>query len=102
MTGDGTTGAALAAHPGIDGLSFTGSPAAGRKVAIAGAAGFKKTVLELGGKSPTIVFDDADLEQAARPPRGASSSTPVRCAAPAPGCWCIGASPRSSAGGFCG
>ena len=66
VTGDGTTGAALAAHPGIDGLSFTGSPAAGRKVAMAGAAGFKKTVLELGGKSPTIVFDDADLEQAAR------------------------------------
>ncbi len=66
VTGPGSTGAALAAHGGLDGLSFTGSAATGRAVATTAAATFKKLVLELGGKSATIVFGDADLEQAAR------------------------------------
>jgi aldehyde dehydrogenase (NAD+) len=57
-------GAALAAHPGIDHLSFTGSVAVGRRVAAAAAANVVPVTLELGGKSPQLVFDDADLEAA--------------------------------------
>ncbi len=54
-------GAALAAHPGIDHLSFTGSLAVGRRVQAAAAANVVPVTLELGGKSPELVFDDADL-----------------------------------------
>jgi aldehyde dehydrogenase (NAD+)/betaine-aldehyde dehydrogenase len=57
-------GAALAAHPGIDHLSFTGSVAVGASVAAAAAANVIPTALELGGKSPNIVFGDADLDRA--------------------------------------
>jgi len=60
-----TTGNTLIEHPGIDKISFTGSPQTGHKVAIAAATGFRPTTLELGGKSPQIVFADADLETAA-------------------------------------
>lgn len=60
-----TTGSALVNHPGIDKISFTGSPHTGHQVAIAAANGFRPTTLELGGKSPQIVFADADLEAAA-------------------------------------
>ncbi len=65
VTGYGAeAGAALTAHPGIDHLSFTGSAATGRLVAEAAAARHCPVTLELGGKSPQIVFDDADLDQA--------------------------------------
>lgn len=57
-------GAALAAHPGIDHLSFTGSVAVGRSVAQAAGANLVPVTLELGGKSPNIVFPDADLDVA--------------------------------------
>ena len=57
-------GAALAAHPGIDFISFTGSNEVGTLVQEAAAKNAVKCVLELGGKSPQIVFDDADLERA--------------------------------------
>lgn len=57
-------GAALAGHPGIDHLSFTGSVAVGSVVASAAAANVVPTALELGGKSPNIVFGDADLDRA--------------------------------------
>ncbi len=57
-------GAALAAHPGIDHLSFTGSLAVGRLVQAAAAEHVVPVTLELGGKSPQIVFDDADLDAA--------------------------------------
>jgi aldehyde dehydrogenase (NAD+) len=57
-------GAALAAHPGVDHLSFTGSPEVGRAVARAAAETITPVTLELGGKSPHIVFADADLERA--------------------------------------
>ena len=59
-----TTGAALAGHPGVDKVSFTGSPEVGREVARTAAETFKRVTLELGGKSPQIVFADANLEAA--------------------------------------
>ncbi|MCW3038371.1 MAG: aldehyde dehydrogenase family protein [Solirubrobacterales bacterium] len=60
------TGEALVGHPGVDVISLTGSVAAGRRIgAIAGAA-VKRACLELGGKSPSVVLDDADLEAAVR------------------------------------
>ena len=57
-------GAALSAHPGIDHISFTGSPATGTQVTQAAAAHHCPVTLELGGKSPQIVFADADLDAA--------------------------------------
>ena len=65
-TGDGKVGTLLVAHPGVDGVSFTGSVATGRAVATLAAPGFKKVVLELGGKAPNIVFADAALSEAVR------------------------------------
>jgi aldehyde dehydrogenase (NAD+) len=59
------TGAALAGHPGVDKVAFTGSTATGRAVARAAAENINKVTLELGGKSPQIVFPDADLQAAA-------------------------------------
>ncbi len=61
----GETGAALAAHRGIDKVAFTGSTATGAKVAQAAAANINAVTLELGGKSPQVVFPDADLDAAA-------------------------------------
>jgi aldehyde dehydrogenase (NAD+) len=60
----GEAGAALAAHPGIHHVSFTGSPATGAAVAQAAAANHVPVTLELGGKSPQVVFADADLDAA--------------------------------------
>ena len=59
------TGAALAGHPGVDKVAFTGSTGVGRAVAHAAAENLNSIVLELGGKSPQIVFGDADLAAAA-------------------------------------
>jgi betaine-aldehyde dehydrogenase len=59
------TGRLLVEHRGVDKISFTGSPEAGHQVAVAAADGFRRTTLELGGKSPQIVFADADLDEAA-------------------------------------
>jgi len=64
VTGAGETGQALSSSPGIDKTSFTGSPGVGRAIAMAGAANLKPVCLELGGKSPNIVFDDCDFERA--------------------------------------
>jgi aldehyde dehydrogenase (NAD+) len=64
VTGDGSTGAALAAHDGVDKLAFTGSTEVGRILRRATAGSGKKLSLELGGKSPFVVFDDADLDSA--------------------------------------
>jgi acyl-CoA reductase-like NAD-dependent aldehyde dehydrogenase len=63
--GDGVVGAALVDHPGVHRLSFTGSVATGRRIAETAARSFKRANLELGGKSPVIVYDDADLDLAA-------------------------------------
>jgi acyl-CoA reductase-like NAD-dependent aldehyde dehydrogenase len=62
---DRSTGEALSAHPGVDKIAFTGSSATGAKVAQAAVANFNRVTLELGGKSPQIVFPDADLDAAA-------------------------------------
>lgn len=65
VNGDGASvGAAMSAHPGIDMMSFTGSTRAGVQVAKAAADTVKRVAQELGGKSPNIVLDDADLEKA--------------------------------------
>lgn len=64
VTGDGEVGALLAAHPGVDKLAFTGSTEVGRQIKQQTAGTGKKLTLELGGKSPFIVFDDADLDSA--------------------------------------
>ncbi|MEU5363659.1 aldehyde dehydrogenase family protein [Streptomyces sp. NPDC005925] len=60
------TGDALVAHPGVAKIVFTGSTAVGKQVMAKGAGLLKRVTLELGGKSPNIVFADADLEAAAR------------------------------------
>jgi aldehyde dehydrogenase (NAD+) len=65
VTGYGSTaGAALAGHPGVDRVAFTGSTITGRKIIEASAVNIKKLQLELGGKSPDIIFADADLDKA--------------------------------------
>jgi aldehyde dehydrogenase (NAD+) len=64
VNGAGETGAAITAHPGIDKIAFTGSTDVGRIIRKATAGTTKKLSLELGGKSPFIVFDDADLDSA--------------------------------------
>ena len=64
IPGLGAAGGALADHPGVDKLAFTGSVATGSKVMAAAARDIKAVSLELGGKSPFIVFDDADIEKA--------------------------------------
>jgi aldehyde dehydrogenase (NAD+) len=64
VTGDGTTGAALVVHPGVDKIAFTGSTEVGRAIRRATADSHKKLSLELGGKSPFVVFEDADLDSA--------------------------------------
>ncbi|MFG6441525.1 aldehyde dehydrogenase family protein [Roseateles sp. LKC17W] len=65
VTGRGdVVGAALAAHPGVDKISFTGSTPVGRAVLAAAGGNLKKVTLELGGKSPVIVMPDADLDAA--------------------------------------
>ncbi len=66
-----TAGAALAAHPGVDKVAFTGSTEVGKLIIKAAAGNLKKVSLELGGKSPNIVFDDANIESAAQ---GAASA----------------------------
>ena len=64
VTGDGATGEALVKHPDVDKIAFTGSTEVGRAIRSATAATHKRLSLELGGKSPFIIFDDADLDSA--------------------------------------
>ena len=64
LTGFGDVGAALSAHPGVDKVAFTGSTEVGRKIVNAASGNLKKVSLELGGKSPQVVFADADLDAA--------------------------------------
>ena len=64
ICGDATTGSHMTAHPVPRMVSITGSPRAGKQVATSAAADLKRTHLELGGKAPVVVFDDADLSSA--------------------------------------
>ncbi len=64
VTGDGATGQAIVEHPGIAKIAFTGSTAVGRRIRETTAGTGKSLTLELGGKSPYIVFDDADIDSA--------------------------------------
>ncbi len=64
VTGDGRTGEALVKHPDVDKIAFTGSTEVGRAIRAATATSHKRLSLELGGKSPFIVFEDADLDSA--------------------------------------
>jgi acyl-CoA reductase-like NAD-dependent aldehyde dehydrogenase len=65
VTGTGpVVGEAIAGHPGVDMVSFTGSTRAGRRVSELASATVKPVAMELGGKSPNVILDDADLERA--------------------------------------
>jgi len=64
VTGAGATGAALVSHPDVDKIAFTGSTEVGKRIQRATAGTHKKLTLELGGKAPNIVFEDAPLDQA--------------------------------------
>ena len=64
LAGDGTTGAALVDHPGVDKVAFTGSTVVGREIGEKCGRSLKRVTLELGGKSPNIILPDADLDRA--------------------------------------
>lgn len=64
LTGDAEIGSGMAAHPGIDKVSLTGSTATGKKVLATAAETIKQVTMELGGKSPLIIFEDADIDNA--------------------------------------
>ncbi|MDH4101617.1 MAG: aldehyde dehydrogenase family protein [Nitrospirota bacterium] len=77
-----TTGTYLAAHHGIDGISFTGSSAVGHRIATLALANHKEYSCEMGGKNPIIVMDDANLDQAVKGALwGAFGTTGQRCTA---------------------
>ena len=80
VMGDGDAGKALAAHEGIDAITFTGSLATGKKVALAAAAGLKKYQLELGSKNAVLIMDDADIDAAvAAAAAGSFGGTGQKC-----------------------
>ena len=66
LTGDGRVGEMLVKHPGVDKVSFTGSTEVGKKIVAAAAGNLKRVSLELGGKSASIIFADANLKRAVR------------------------------------
>jgi len=66
LTGGPETGKAIVAHPGIDKIAFTGSTAVGKEIMRGAADTLKRVTLELGGKSPNIVFSDADIDNAVK------------------------------------
>ena len=66
LTGDGSTGAALVEHPGVDKIAFTGSTAVGREIGAKAGRALKRMTLELGGKSPNIILPDADIDAAVK------------------------------------
>ena len=66
VTGGPETGKAIVAHPGIDKIAFTGSTAVGKEIMRGAADTLKRITLELGGKSPNIVFGDADIDSAVK------------------------------------
>ncbi len=84
-------GEALVQHPGVDKVTFTGSPKVGRGIMQGAAGNFKKVTLELGGKSANVIFADANLDSGgARRLHREYSSTPGRCVRRARGFWSSG------------
>jgi len=71
LTGDGSTGAALVRHPGVDKITFTGSTEVGRLIGAQCGRDIRRVALELGGKSPVVVLDDVDVETAVQGAAGA-------------------------------
>ena len=90
-----TAGAALTEHPLVKKVVFTGGTEVGRAISLATAGRFAKATLELGGKSPVLVFDDTPIDTAARGRRSPASSAPARPASPGAGCSCSAASTTS-------
>lgn len=66
LAGDGSTGAAMVDHPGVDKVAFTGSTEVGREIGAKCGRSLKRATLELGGKSPNIILPDADLDRATK------------------------------------
>ena len=81
-TGIGPRPARPSSRPDVDVVSFTGSAAVGRRIAASTGARLVKTCLELGGKNPLVVCDDADLERQSRRPACRRSATPASAAPP--------------------
>jgi aldehyde dehydrogenase (NAD+) len=80
--GGGTVGDRLVRHPGVRGITFTGSQAVGKEVAVACAERFARAQLEMGGKNPLVILDDADLDVAVDcAVQGAFFQTGQRCTA---------------------
>ncbi len=87
----------IVSHPQVARIAFTGGDEAGRRVYTTAAAHLKRVSLELGGKSPNIIFDDADQEKAANGViTGIFSARTARPAWRDPACWCSAASTTSS------
>ncbi len=66
LSGDGSTGAALVDHPGVDKIAFTGSTVVGREIGAKAGRALKRVTLELGGKSPNVILPDADIDAAVK------------------------------------
>jgi phenylacetaldehyde dehydrogenase len=82
VTGDGVAGAALVDHMDVDMVSFTGSTEVGKSIVRAATGNLKRVMLELGGKSPIVIFPDADLEKAVKvAARGIFSNSGQVCVA---------------------
>ena len=81
VTGFGDAGAALAAHPDVDKVAFTGSTEVGHEIVKASAGNLKRVSLELGGKSPAVVFPDADMDLTADGVAGAIFFNHGQCCA---------------------
>ncbi len=83
-----TAGAALAAHPDVDKVAFTGSTEVGKLIVQAASRDLRKVSLELGGKSPNIILGDADIDLAIAGATAGIFSTMASAATPARGCSC--------------
>ena len=98
VTGYGpVVGARLSEHPEIDMIALTGSVNSGKAVAHNASESLKRVHLELGGKAPVVIFDDADLRRGGqRAARRRVLELRARNAAPPAGCWCTSRWPTSS------
>ena len=94
-----TTGAALVAHPDVDKIAFTGHVDTAKIIQKAAADTLKRTTFELGGKSPNVIFADADLERPSPARSTPSTSTAASAARPAAGCSSSRGSTTSSSSG---